>query len=73
MYLKVIYDIGIIGGGQLGMMMIEQAKKLGLTSIVLDPARDCPCSHVADKLIVGNYSDVTKLTQLGDQSKLLSY
>jgi 5-(carboxyamino)imidazole ribonucleotide synthase len=69
----VIYDIGIIGGGQLGMMMVEQAKRLHLTCIVLDPNPNCPCSHVADKLIVGNYSDIEKLEELGDASKVLSY
>lgn len=66
------YDIGIIGGGQLGMMMIEQAKKLHLTTMVLDPAVDCPCSSVADKLLIGEYNDLEKLHELGRSTKLLS-
>lgn len=67
------YNIGIIGGGQLGMMMCEAAKKLGLTTIVLDPAFDCPCSHVCDKLIVGSFNSLDKLNELGEQSEVLSY
>ena len=55
------YNIGIIGGGQLGMMMCEEAKKLGLTTIVLDPSSDCPCSIIADELIDGQYNDLAKL------------
>ena len=30
--------IGIIGGGQLGKMMIQEAKKMGFYVMVLDPA-----------------------------------
>lgn len=67
------FDIGIIGGGQLGRMMIEEAKKMNLTSIVLDPAPDCSCSYVADKTIVGKYDDLEKLIELGKSSKVLSY
>ena len=67
------YNIGIIGGGQLGMMMIQEVKKLNLTTIVLDPSPICPCSFVADKLIVGSFNDVDKLIELGDQCSLLSY
>ena len=67
------YNIGIIGGGQLGMMMCEAAKKLGLTTIVLDPSSDCPCSHVCDKLIVGSFNSLENLLELGEQSEVLSY
>lgn len=67
------YNIGIIGGGQLGMMMIEQAHELGYTCAVLDPSPDCPCSKVADKFIVGAYNDLSSLKKLGDISDVLSY
>ena len=67
------YNIGIIGGCQLGMMMCEQAKKLNVTTIVLDPSPDCPCSSIADKLIVGSFNDVEKLKELGSSCDVLSY
>lgn len=69
----MIYDIGIIGGGQLGMMMVEEAKKLKLSTIVLDPNENCSCSFVADRIIKGNYDDVSLLNELGQSSKILSY
>ena len=34
--------IGIIGGGQLGLMIIEQAHLLGARTVCLDPAADAP-------------------------------
>lgn len=67
------YDIGIIGGGQLGMMMVEELRKLNSSSIVLDPNKDCSCSFVSDKIIEGRYDDIEKLEELGRQSHVLSY
>jgi len=69
----VKYNIGIIGGGQLGMMMVEEAHKMGYSACVLDPNPNCPASFVADKTIVGAYSDLEKLKELGDISSCLSY
>lgn len=67
------FDIGIIGGGQLGMMMSSEAKKLNKTTIVLDPNPNCSCLYESDKVIVGEYSDIDMLCELGDNSTLLSY
>ena len=41
--------LGIIGGGQLGMMIAEAAKKMSeeiSEIIVLDPTENCPASQV---------------------------
>lgn len=67
------YNIGIIGGGQLGMMMCEAAKEQGLTTAVLDPNPNCSCSFVCDKLIVGSFNSIEKLQELGSISEVLSY
>ena len=67
------YDIGIIGGGQLGQMMAIEAKKMGKTVAALDPNPKCPASLVCDKIIVGSYSDLDKLKELGDITNVLSY
>lgn len=67
------YNIGIIGGGQLGMMMVLEAHKLGYTCAVLDPNKDCSCSKIADMFIEGDFNDIEKLEQLGDVSEVLSY
>lgn len=67
------FDIGIIGGGQLGMMMALEAKAMHKTTIVLDPNENCSCMNIADKIIVGKYDDIQNLCELGDSSSLLSY
>ncbi len=65
--------IGIIGGGQLGKMMTQQAKKLGYTVYVLDPTPNSPAGQVADKQIVGTYSDAKKIRELVEQCAVTTY
>ncbi len=40
--------IGIIGGGQLGLMIIEHAHLLGARTVFLDPAADAPAASPRD-------------------------
>ena len=59
--------IGIIGGGQLGMMLTESAKKLSeyiSDIIVLDPTNNCPASNVGAKQIIANYDDENAIYEL---------
>ena len=71
--MKTIKNIGIIGGGQLGMMMAEAARKLGYKTIVLDPTPNCPCAQVSKNQIVGDYDDLDKLEELCKASDVITY
>ncbi len=65
--------IGIIGGGQLGLMLSEAAHKMGFRSVtVLDPTPDSPASVVATQ-IVGSLKDPLALRQLATQADVLTY
>ena len=65
--------IGIIGGGQLGMMLTEALKKYDTKVIVLDPNPKCSSSFVADEIIVSKYDDINGLTELGKKSDVITY
>lgn len=65
-----IARIGIIGGGQLGRMLVKAAKRLGCTCIVLDPTPASPAGQVAGAQIVGSYHDPDKLRELVEASDL---
>lgn len=65
--------IGIIGGGQLGKMMILEAKKLGFFITILDPTEQCPAHSVSDKHIVANFDDEKSIRQLAECSDVLTY
>jgi len=65
--------IGIIGGGQLGLMISEAARAMGFPAItVLDPTPHCPASTVATQ-IEGNLKDAAALRQLAAQADVLTY
>ena len=40
--------LGIIGSGQLGLMMILEGKKLGIEFLVIDSTKEGPASRIAD-------------------------
>ena len=53
--------LGILGGGQLGKMLINEANKLNINCKVMDPNKEAPCSNLVENFIVGdllNYDDV---------------
>lgn len=53
--------IGILGGGQLGRMLIQKAIDFDLNISVLDPAEDCSCRDICNSFTKGdfnNYDDV---------------
>lgn len=56
--------IGLLGGGQLGRMMIEAAHRLGLRVAVLDPDANGPAAQIADEVVVGAYNDLAALDRL---------
>ncbi len=65
--------IGIIGGGQLGLMIAEQAKILGAYTIALDPATDAPAFAVCDEHIVAQYNDESALVELCERCDVVTY
>lgn len=65
--------IGIIGGGQLGLMIAEEAHRQGALVYALDPAQDAPAFAECDGHIVAAYDDLGALEQLGDMTDVLTY
>lgn len=65
--------IGIIGGGQLGLMIAEAAHQQGLKVFALDPAEDAPAFAECDGHIVAAYDDLAALERLGDMTDVLTY
>ena len=65
--------IGIIGGGQLGKMISQEAKRMFLTVNILDPNKDCPASTLCDKLIIADFKDEQKIYELAKYSDIITY
>jgi 5-(carboxyamino)imidazole ribonucleotide synthase len=68
--------LGLIGGGQLGMMLTEAAKKMPehiSEVIVLDPTPNCPAAKVGAKQIVADFKDEGAIFELAEKSDIVTY
>jgi 5-(carboxyamino)imidazole ribonucleotide synthase len=64
--------IGIIGGGQLGKMLIEAGQPWNLKYTILETS-SAPAADIANAHIVGELSDAAKINELAKQSDVLTY
>ena len=67
--------LGIIGGGQLGLMLTEASKKFSneiSEVIVLDPTKECPASKAGAKQIVADFKDKNAIIDLASKSDILT-
>jgi 5-(carboxyamino)imidazole ribonucleotide synthase len=65
--------LGIIGGGQLGRMMVNKAKQMGFFVAVLDPTPNSPAGQLADVEITGDFYNPQKLQELIQLSEIATY
>jgi len=65
--------IGILGGGQLGKMMILEAKRLGFYVITVDPTADCPAHSISDEHIVKSFTDEEAIFELAEKVDIITY
>ena len=55
--------LGIIGGGQLGSMLSEAAKKVNIKTVVLSDDPDAPAKNFVNKFISVSYTHLTLPTK----------
>lgn len=68
--------LGIIGGGQLGMMLTEAAKKMPehiSDVIVLDPTPNCSAVQVGAKQITADFKDENAILEMASKVDILTY
>lgn len=65
--------IGILGGGQLGRMIILEGRKMGYRFLVLDPSSDCPAGQVADEQVIASYEDVEVARKFAAKTQFILY
>ena len=64
--------LGILGGGQLGRMFIQEAISLDMHIAVLDPDIHAPCSSLATTFVQGNFKDFDTVLNFGRSVDLLT-
>jgi len=65
--------IGIIGGGQLGRMMVTAAAALGYKVHIFTPEKDSPASQIAFKTTVAGYADNAVLEAFAGEVDVITF
>jgi 5-(carboxyamino)imidazole ribonucleotide synthase len=64
-YFSSDFRLGILGGGQLGKMLLTETRKLDITTLVLDPSDEAPAQFGANKFFKGSLIDYDTVYQFG--------
>ncbi len=64
--------IGLLGGGQLGRMLLQEAIDLNIHLHCLDPDNNAPCAKIAHSFTVGSLTDYETVINFGKDKKLIS-
>ena len=65
--------LGIIGGGQLGSMLAEAAKKINIKTIIFCDNIDAPAKNFSDEFICGKYNDDQKINEFLNKVDLVTF
>ncbi|MCX6275437.1 MAG: 5-(carboxyamino)imidazole ribonucleotide synthase [Bacteroidetes bacterium] len=64
--------LGILGGGQLGRMLLQKAADYNISNSVLDPDPNAPCKNICDEFIVGDFNDYKTVYEFGKKVDVLT-
>lgn len=64
--------LGILGGGQLGRMLIQESVNFNITTHILDPDPDAPCKDLCKKFVNGSLTDYDTVYNFGKQVDILT-
>lgn len=59
------FEVGVLGGGQLGRMLQQEAVNLDVRLAVLDPSADAPCSAIVPRFMPGDFNDRQTVVDFG--------
>lgn len=71
-YFSSDFKLGILGGGQLGKMMLTETRKFDIQTYVVDPSAEAPCRFGATKFFQGSLTDYQTVMDLGNQVDVLT-
>lgn len=66
------FKIGVLGGGQLGRMMIQSGIDFNLDIHVLDPDPEAPCKSIASSFTAGSLTDEQTVYEFGKDKDLIT-
>ena len=71
-YFSSPFKLGILGGGQLGKMMLNDTRKFDIYTCVLDPSNEAPCKIACNEFYQGYLMDFETVLNFGKKVDVLT-
>jgi 5-(carboxyamino)imidazole ribonucleotide synthase len=72
-YFSSDFKLGILGGGQLGKMLLFDTRKFDIQTYVLDPSDEAPCKMACNQFFKGDLMDFDTVYHFGKQVDVLTF
>ena len=72
-YFSSDFKLGILGGGQLGKMLLFDTRKFDIQTYVLDPSDEAPCKIACDQFFQGDLMDFDTVYNFGKKVDVLTF
>ncbi|MDA0357374.1 MAG: 5-(carboxyamino)imidazole ribonucleotide synthase [Bacteroidetes bacterium] len=71
-YYSSSFTLGILGGGQLGKMLLAETRKMDIATKVLDPSKEAPSRLACNTFVQGDLMDFDTIVQFGQGIDILT-
>lgn len=71
-YFSSDFRLGILGGGQLGKMLLADARKFDIATFILDPSSEAPAQYGAHQFFKGDLMDYETVYRFGKKVSVLT-
>ena len=71
-YFSSEFKLGILGGGQLGKMLLYETRKFDIHTKVLDPSDEAPCKIACNEFFKGDLMNFDAVYALGKKVDVLT-
>jgi len=71
-YFSSNFKLGVLGGGQLGRMLLTETQKFDIYTLILDGATNAPCADICNEFHIGDLMDYQTVYNFGKKVDLLT-
>jgi len=71
-YFSSNFKLGVLGGGQLGRMLLAETQKFDIYTVILDGAKNAPCAQICNEFHHGDLMDFQTVYNFGKLVDMLT-
>lgn len=71
-YFSSDFKLGVLGGGQLGRMLLAETQKFDIYTVILDTSPEAPCAQICNEFHVGSLLDFDTVYNFGKKVDVLT-